>query len=184
MDADQARAGAAPTAIEGWADARGRRRPPGAAAGLTVASVAAALALAACGGDDRGDDAARATAAEGQPPAVTAVAAENLSPRGLPAVPVLRHAKGARADVRPGRCPTDRGRAVVRGTVANPTDRPADYVIAVSWISDRSDVRARAVATVERVAPGATERWAARTRVRAGNAVRRTFFVQRGALRD
>ncbi|WP_320669423.1 hypothetical protein [Patulibacter defluvii] len=155
----------------------GRRRAPGRIAVL-VLMAAATTGLTACGGgDDSRGDGDRGDA-KGRKAALADVPVRDLTP-----IPALRKPVGARVDVRAGRCVTRPGRVRVAGTVTNPTRRRADYVIAVNWISARSDVRQRAVTTVPRVGAGATRRWALRTRLRARNAVQCTYFVQRGALR-
>lgn len=79
-----------------------------------------------------------------------------IAPGDLATIPSLDNAVGAREDVTFGGCSTDTGEAAVSAVVTNSADQARDYVIAVSWTTDTSDVLARAVGAVSEVAPGAS----------------------------
>jgi|GEM_PF-3037210 len=84
----------------------------------------------------------------------------------LPSAPSLTKPVGATEDVTMrGACGLEPGDQAVAGRVTNPTKRPLDYVINVSWVSDDGRVRGRAVASVDDVAPGASEKWSATTEI-------------------
>ncbi|MFT4299696.1 MAG: FxLYD domain-containing protein [Aeromicrobium sp.] len=114
-------------------------------AALVGSLLAAALVLTAgCGG---GDDS----------PSKTQVNPENVSPQDLPDVPDLPGAEGAIADATFGECGTDAGSQTVEGEVENSTKAAANYVVAISWINERSDVLARGVTEIQDVKAGKTE---------------------------
>lgn len=72
----------------------------------------------------------------------------------LPPIPELDGAVGAVADAAFDDCATTPGAHVVRGTVENSTDEAMTYVVAVSWIDQKSDVAQRGVAELAGVDPG------------------------------
>jgi len=84
----------------------------------------------------------------------------------LPSAPSLTKPMGATEDVTMrGSCGLEPGEQDVAGRVTNPTKRTLDYVINVSWVSDDGRVRGRAVASVDDVAPGASQKWSATTEI-------------------
>ncbi len=72
----------------------------------------------------------------------------------LPPIPELDGAEGAVADAAFDDCATTSGPHVVRGTVENSTDEAMTYVVAVSWIDEKSVVAQRGVAELPDVDPG------------------------------
>lgn len=145
---------------------------------MNTSMRSAAIALMTCvllagctGGDDEKKPAAKATDRQ------------TTSPQDLPEVPQIEDFAGALKDVTLGACPTEKGSNTVEGSVENPTDDEQDYVITISWITARSDVVARGVATVEDLAAGESEKWTVK-----GSAIAEegrytcTTQVQRGEL--
>lgn len=112
-----------------------------------VAVVTCGLLTACTGGD--GDE-KEPTAQETQ---------QTTSPQDLPEVPQIEDFEGALKDVTLGACPTEQGANTVEGSVENSTDEEQDYVITISWITSRSDVVARGVATIEDLGAGDSEDW-------------------------
>ncbi len=137
---------------------------------LTAVAVALVLGVAGCGGTDTSTT------------DVTQVSTANVSPPDLPDVPTVRDAAGARRDVRMDDCPTDPGAVTANGTVTNSTAKATDYAITVSWVNDRSDVRARGSAIVRNLAPKKSAKWAVKVDLRADNASQCTLFVERGRV--
>lgn len=127
------------------------------------------LGVVGCGGDDARTDA-------------TQVMTENVSPPDLVDVPTVRDAAGARRDVKMGECSTEPGPVTVNGTVTNSTATATDYAITVSWVNDRSDVRARGSAIVRNLAPKKSAKWTVTVDLRADNAAQCTLFVERGRV--
>ena len=120
------------------------------AVAAVVLVLGAGCGLVGSGGDDEPTTDQKAAAQETIDP-------DRLSPDDLPEVPTIDDPTGAVKDVTIGDCPTKKGRNTVEGSLKNPTDDPQDYVVTISWITPRSDVVARGVATIEDVAGGASE---------------------------
>lgn len=136
---------------------------------LAATAVAAAcFAVAGCGGEGNAT--------------ITEALTENISPPNLPDIPAVRDAEGARRDVQMGECSTTPGPVTVQGTVTNPTAKPTDYAITVSWVNDRSDVRARGTAVVRNAAPKKATKWTVKVDLTADNATQCTLFAERGRV--
>ncbi len=146
------------------------KRLPGLGRRALVSAVAAAtcFAVAGCGGDGSAT--------------VTEALTQNISPPDLPEIPTVRDAQGARRDVEMGECAVTPGPVTVQGTVTNPTAKPVDYAITISWINDRSDVRARGTAVVRNVAPKKPTKWTVKVDLDADNATQCTLFAERGRV--
>lgn len=114
-----------------------------------VAVLACGLMSACTGGDGDGDDKLPAARQSQQ----------TTSPQDLPEVPQIEDFEGALKDVKLGACPTEQGSNTVKGSVTNSTDEEQDYVITISWITSRSDVVARGVATIEDLGAGDSKDW-------------------------
>lgn len=144
----------------------------------TVAALALVGLLSGCGlfgGDDSDQK-------DAKPTATATVDPDRTSPSDLPEVPELDDVVGAVKDVEMGECSTDKGENTVTGTVKNPTENETDYVITVSWITSRSDVVARGVATVENLGGGDEEKWSATGDLAKAGSYSCTLQVQRGNL--
>ena len=150
---------------------------------VLAAAVAAALTLglAGCSGDDEGDGDGDPTEAV-ETPSETATP-NTTSPPDLPKSPKLRNADGALADVEwdAAGCPTGVGEQRVEGTVTNPGNGSADYVIAVSWTNATSDVLGKGVAVVEDAETDESTDWELTGEVTEG-AVMCVINVMRGEL--
>ncbi|KQO41845.1 hypothetical protein [Aeromicrobium sp. Leaf245] len=142
----------------------------------TAVAVLTCGLLTACtgGDDDKADD--KKTAAK-------AADKQTTSPQDLPEVPEIEDFEGALKDVTLGACPTEKGSNSVKGKVKNSTDDEQDYVITISWITARSDVVARGVATIEDLGAGDTEDWTIKgSPIAASGTYTCTTQVQRGEL--
>lgn len=152
-----------------------------ATARLTGVVGAAVLltSLAACSNDDDS-----ASSAKSDRPSDTASATDQrISPTDLPTAPRLRNAKGAVKDVTVGECPTDKGENTVEGSVENSTGSAQDYVITISWVTSRSDVVARGIATVRDLPAGDKRSWKATGDIASAGTYSCTTQVLRGRLR-
>lgn len=141
--------------------------PAGRVARAAIAAVVVCLAIAGCGGSGG---------------TTTGVLTQNVSPPDLPDVPTVANAVGARGDVAMGACSVTPGKVVVNGTVTNPTAKPLDYAVTVSWINATYDVRARGSAVVRDAAPGKATKWSITVDLRADNATECTVFAERGKV--
>lgn len=128
---------------------------------LRVSSIAATLLVltSGCGLIGSGNSGDDDKAADDKPVATETIDPDRISPDDLPDVPEIKDPTGAVKDVKIGDCPTKKGKNKVTGSLKNPTDAAQDYVITISWITPRSDVVARGVATVKAVAGGASEKF-------------------------
>ncbi len=146
--------------------------PPSLRAGrFACAAIVAALAglgIGGCGGS--GDS------------TITGTPTQNISPPDLPDVPTVAGAVGARGDVEMGACSVTPGKVVVNGTVTNPTAKPVDYAVTISWINATYDVRARGSAVVKDVAPRKSAKWSVTVDLTADNATECTVFAERGRV--
>ena len=134
---------------------RSPRRPRPVRAGRlgTVGAVAAGLllclGLANCGGEDESGE-----ATEDKTDDTASVVSDRVAPDELPEVPALKKAKGAVGDVEVGDCTVEAGEQTVTGTITSSRKKPRDYVVTISWVNDKSDVRGRAVVVEKAVEPG------------------------------
>lgn len=122
------------------------------------------LGLGGCSGDPepRAQDTASVT-----PTPVAAATDGVISPKGLPADPVFRNeAQGVIDDVEVESCDTEPGAVTASGTATNSGDFARDVVVVMSWTAGATgDVVAKAVATVEDLAPGESAEWDLKTTV-------------------
>ncbi len=135
---------------------------------IALALMTSALVLSACGSDSA---------------TVTTVDQNNVSPQTLTAQPKVANAKGAREDVVLDGCPVKGGKASASGSVTNSTKAASDYAITVSWVNDRSDVMARAVAVVKGLGAGEKRAWTASAPAGKADDDNCTVFAQRGTVR-
>lgn len=110
-----------------------------------------------------------------------AIAPQEVSPADLPAVPELGEPVGVRNDVEIDDCRTD-APLTASGTVTNTADQESDIVIVVNWATDRGDVLARGIASIEDVEPGGTADWTASSEEKPSAAVECVISAQRGTL--
>lgn len=135
---------------------------------IALATVTFALAGSACGSED---------------PTVTTVDPNNVSPQKLTAPPKVANAAGAREDVVMDGCPVTGATARATGSVTNSTKATTDYAITISWVNERSDVMARAVAVVRGLGAGEKRTWKASAPAGKADADNCTVFAQRGTVR-
>lgn len=126
-------------------------RPQLKTASVMTLILAGSLSLAAWTGGDNPD--AEKTATSG--PQETGV----ISPELTKAPDLQDGAKGIRANTTMDECTTNPGEVVAKGKVKNASDSPQDIVLTVSWITERSDVVARGVQTLEQVPAGEERDW-------------------------
>ncbi len=147
---------------------------------LSVAAlVMPVLLLSGCSGDEAGGG-ANADAAS-SPSASDVADPDGLPLADLPEMPAVRKAKAALDDVEFADCSSDAGQQEVTGTVTNPTGKPYDYAITVSWTNDQSEVLARGVTVVQDVEGGGSADFEVGADVPAA-ATTCTYFVQRGKV--
>ncbi len=142
-----------------------------------IVAVTVATLLSGCGLFGDGKD-----SADAKPSASASIDPDRTSPSDLPEVPQIKDFEGAVKDVKVGECPTAKGDNKVSGSVKNSTDAAQDYVITISWITSRSDVVARGVATVEDLPAGESKKWAVTGELAKSGAYTCTTQVQRGQL--
>lgn len=145
-------------------------------AGVTAVTVAALLSGCSLFGGDAKDS------ADSKPSAGSSIDPDRTSPSDLPEVPQIKDFEGAVKDVKVGECPADKGKNTVSGSVKNATEAEQDYVITISWITSRSDVVARGVATVKNLGAGDSKKWSVTGTLAKKGAYTCTTQVQRGQL--
>ncbi|MFW6773800.1 hypothetical protein ACOACO_05920 [Nocardioides sp. CPCC 205120] len=127
-----------------------------------VLATALLLGSAAC--SSGAEEAPRADEPTRSPSTPPRVDEERVSPPGLPDLPVLDGARGARSDLVGDACAPAAGSAtdpaaavpsVVTGELVNGGSDTADYLVVVSWTNATSDVLARGHQLAEGLAPGA-----------------------------
>ncbi len=156
-------------------------RPRRVGAAALLLTLLAVLAFSGCSGDDSdggaGGDGAGASTDGTDAPSGDASADGEEGADGedggedggagasdvpsLPSAPEIARPAGATDDLGYDltACPTKAGTVSLRGTVKNPTKKPAGYSITFSWLDDEAQVVGRGVAVLKKVEPGATARW-------------------------
>lgn len=153
-----------------------RRR---AATGSVGVLLAAAL-LAGCSGDEE-PEADASAGASGSASASATVEPGRTSPADLPSPPQVKRATGAVKDATVGECATGKGRQTVTGEVTSSAQRRVDYVVTISWITNKYDVMGLGFAELKGMRPGETRKFEVTAKV-AGGATQCTTNVQYGAL--
>ena len=131
---------------------------------LALAGGLLAVALTGCSGDETPDG-----DATGSPSASGSVDPGNVSPSDLPEVPTLKKERGgAITDLDLGECATDPGQQEVSGTITSSQDKPADYLVTVSWTTSSGDVMGRGFALLKRLGPGESQDFTIKAKVAKG----------------
>ena len=127
-------------------------------------AAAGALAVSACSGGGSGKTASTTTPSSSLDTGI-------ISPH-LPALPKFTgKPKGVIKDVTVTSCSTQAGVVKAEGTATNSTGQAKDIAVIISWVTSTSDVVARGVATLSKVAPGASQDWAVRATLAKGYTV-------------
>lgn len=140
---------------------------------LAVVAAAMAVLLTGCTGDPAPvteDPSAAESAAPSSPAAEPA------------ATPVLSGAAMATADLTITACPPGTGSVTATGTVTNPADAAADYLVVVSWLGADGGVLTSAWAEVAEVGAGTTVEWSATGELGGDQAADCTTRFTRGTL--
>lgn len=129
-------------------------------AALVLLTTLTTFLLAGCSGDSEPDATPSSTATSSEAPA-TAAAEGVISPADLPADPRFgARTQGVIKDVTVEQCDTEPGDVTASGTATNSGTVARDMVVTVSWtVGATGDVVAKAIATVDDLAPGDTADW-------------------------
>ena len=151
---------------------------------LAVPVAVMVVVLAGCSSDD---DSAPTGGGETAGDTASPSATESpitTSPPDLPVPPEVRGSAGAVDDVdwEPAECPTAAGEQTTGGSLANPTDDPAGYLVTISWTNATSDVLGLGFEVVRGVKPGEEREWEVAADVSEG-AVQCVINVRRGTIR-
>lgn len=131
------------------------------------------LLLAGCTGDP---------APETEDPSVVESAAPSATEAEPAEPPVLSGAAMATADLKVTACPPGTGSVTASGTVSNPADVVADYLVVVTWPGADGAVLTSAWAEVAGVGAGMTVEWSATGELGGDQASGCTTRLTRGTL--
>lgn len=157
---------------------------------LLVSAIVLVAALgSACSKSD--GDAAKAdtpaasstTTAETEAPDAAETPGDAAVPVGSPSVPKLAGSTGAFDDLTVTNCGVEPGKVKAQGTVRNPTDKAADYVLQVRWVARKGNgVLGRDVVVLKDVKADDTVDWTAAGTVPKGEVATCSYSLLRGAL--
>lgn len=144
--------------------------------GLSVAAVVVGvLGLAGCSTPGESPTAS-------VPAPSTQVTQGDISPV-LPPIPELNNAQGIRSSISMDQCAVTAGPVTASGKATNTTDKSADVVVVVEWVTAASDVMARGIAVLKAVAHGASQTWSASAQLDSKNTVSCVPTAQLGTLK-
>ena len=157
---------------------------------LVSAMVLVAALGSACSKSD-GDAAKKAdtpaasstTTADTEAPDAPETPDDAAVPVGSPSVPELAGSTGAFDDLTVTNCGVEPGKVKAQGTVRNPTDKAADYVLQVRWVARKGNgVLGRDVVVLKDVKADDTVDWTAASTVPKGEVATCSYSLLRGSL--